>query len=151
VVGIAGNHDFIFQERPDQVPALSWTYLQDSGTEYRGFRLWGTPWQPYFYDWAFNLYEKDLVEKWRLIPDDTDILLVHGPPHGYGDVSPYSQAHTGSPGLLSRIQDIQPRLVVSGHIHSGYGQYQIGPTVFVNASYVDEEYKPTHRPIVVDL
>jgi Icc-related predicted phosphoesterase len=150
VVGICGNHDFLFQERPDLVPTdLDWTYLQDSGAEFGGLKIWGTPWQPYFYDWAFNLYEPDLVKKWALIPENTDILVVHGPPHGYGDFSIHDQVHTGSPGLLERIEEIGPKLVVAGHIHSGRGLYNIGDTIFVNASYLDEKYKPTNDPMII--
>ena len=66
IVGVAGNHDFVFQNDPDWVPRdLPWTYLQDSGCEWEGLRFWGTPWQPWFFDWAFNLYEPDLKPKWQ--------------------------------------------------------------------------------------
>src|SRR5262245_1002245 len=54
IVGIAGNHDFIFEQAPGLVPELPWTYLQDSGIEWEGLKIWGTPWQPIFFDWAFN-------------------------------------------------------------------------------------------------
>lgn len=151
VIAVAGNHDFIFQEQPEDVPEMDWTYLQDEGTEFEGLKIWGTPWQPYFYDWAFNLYEPDLVKKWALIPNDTDILLLHGPPHGYGDFSEYGNVHTGSPGLLEKILEIKPKLAVAGHIHSGYGRYNIGDTIFVNASHVNEKYKPQNKPVVVEL
>jgi Icc-related predicted phosphoesterase len=151
IVGVSGNHDFIFQNRPKLVPKMDWTYLQDSGTEFKGLKIWGSPWQPYFYDWAFNLYESDLCEKWALIPQNTDILLLHGPPYGYGDFSEYGNVHTGSPGLLARIEEIKPKLVVAGHIHSGYGRYNIGDTIFINASYVDEKYKPANQPIVIEI
>lgn len=151
VVAVCGNHDFIFQDCPRLVPALDWTYLQDSGTEFEGLNIWGSPWQPYFYDWAFNLYEPDLMEKWALIPENTDILLLHGPPHGYGDWSVYDKVHTGSPSLLQKIEEIKPKLVVYGHIHSGYGVYNIGDTVLVNASHVTEKYKPENSPIVVEI
>src|SRR5207237_1050417 len=89
VVGVAGNHDFIFQQAPALVPHdLPWTYLQDEATQWEGLRIYGTPWQLWFYDWAFNLNEDELEKKWRLIPAGTDILVLHGPPHGYGDGVP---------------------------------------------------------------
>lgn len=144
VIGVAGNHDFIFQRAPGIVPYLPWVYLQDSGTEVGGFKVWGTPWQPVFFDWAFNLPEVSLAERWAMIPDDTDILLLHGPPHGIGDFSTYGNVHTGSPSLLQRIEQVQPRLAVFGHIHSGYGAYRIGETIALNASLVDEQYKPAN-------
>jgi len=152
VVGVAGNHDFIFEHSPECVPAMmDWEYLQDSGLEFNGYKIWGSPWQPRFFDWAFNLDEEDLVKKWSMIPDDTDILLLHGPPNGYGDFSVYGNVHTGSPGLLSRIEEVKPKLVVAGHIHSGYGVYNIGETVFINASHVDEKYRPSNNPVIVNI
>jgi Icc-related predicted phosphoesterase len=151
VVGVAGNHDFIFQESPDSLVSMDWTYLEDSGITWNGLNIWGSPWQPRFYDWAFNADEPDLERIWNKIPSNTDILLLHGPPHGYGDFSPYDKIHTGSPSLLKKILEIQPKLVVAGHIHSGYGRYLIGNTIFVNASYVNEQYNPTNEPVMVEL
>ena len=133
------------------VPALPWTYLQDSGCEFRGLKVWGSPWQPVFGGWAFNARESELAERWSRIPDDTDILLLHGPPHGYGDFSPFDQIHTGSPALTKRIEEVQPKIVVCGHIHSGYGQYRLGETLVVNAALVDEGYFPANEIQVIEL
>jgi Icc-related predicted phosphoesterase len=150
VIGVAGNHDFIFQHDPDWVPRdLPWAYLQDSGTTWEGLRIWGSPWQPWFFDWAFNLYEPDLVAKWALIPEGTDILVLHGPPHGYGDGVPRGGGvveHTGSPSLLERLRLVQPRLVVFGHIHEGRGQWRLGRTTLANVTLVDERYEAVHPP-----
>lgn len=162
VVAVAGNHDFVFQRKPDAVPAMDWSYLQDSGIEWGGLKIWGSPWQPRFHDWAFNADEPELEKVWAKIPDDTDILLLHGPPHGYGDKSEYKwktdddtawpgYEHTGSPSLLKRIEEVKPKLAVAGHIHSGYGVYRIGPTVFVSASLVNNRYVPVNLPVVVEL
>lgn len=151
VVGVAGNHDFLFEQRKDLVPRLRWTYLEDTGTEVEGLSIYGSPWQPRFFDWAFNADEPELRMRWAAIPPGTDILLLHGPPHGLGDFAAFSRIHTGSPSLTERIRAIEPRLVVAGHIHEGYGRYQLGPTIVVNAAQVDENYQPVNTPIVVDL
>lgn len=146
---IAGNHDFVFQDKPHRVPRdLSGVYLQDTALAHRGLKIWGTPWQPWFHDWAFNLHEPQLEEKWRLIPTDTDILMVHGPPHGFGDWVPDRRGarRTGSPSLLARIEEIEPRLVVFGHIHEGRGQWQLGPTTLANVTLLNERYEAVHRP-----
>jgi len=150
VVGVAGNHDFVFEKgHPKFDRPLPWTYLQDSATTVDGLSIWGTPWQPTFYNWAFNLDEPVLAAKWDLVPDGTDVLLLHGPPFGYGDPTP--RGPVGSESLLRRIEALQPRLAVAGHIHSGYGVYKIGATTFVNAAHVDEGYQPANRPVLLDL
>lgn len=161
-VGVAGNHDFIFEKDPDFARSLPWTYLCDQGADAGPFSVYGSPHQPIFFNWAFNLDEPDLAHKWSLIPDDIDILLLHGPPYGYGDevrqrVTRSNEEewpgleHVGSPSLLQRILEVKPKLVVAGHIHSGYGVYEIGETIFVNASHCDEQYQPVNTPIVVEI
>jgi Icc-related predicted phosphoesterase len=154
IVFIAGNHDFVFEQRSNFLPAdYPATYLQDSGIEWEGLRIWGTPWQPWFFDWAFNLQEPDLARKWQLIPAGTDILVVHGPPRDYGDGVPERTGvrHTGSPSLLERIRLIQPKLVVFGHIHEGRGEWQIEGTVLANVTILDESYRHVHEAWVHDL
>jgi Icc-related predicted phosphoesterase len=141
IVAVAGNHDWVFQDRPDLVPRLPWKYLLDVGTTIEGLKIWGSPWQPVFFDWAFNLTEPELAKKWELIPDDTDILLLHGPPYQHGDRTSRGN-HTGSPSLTATIERIQPRLVVCGHIHEARGEYRIGDSRVVNASQLDLRYEP---------
>lgn len=152
IVGIAGNHDEIFQKKPSAVPKLPWTYLQDSETEFEGLKIWGTPWQPYFYDWAFNLYEKELAEKWALIPNDADIIVVHGPPHGYGDKAPRVGGRgyelTGSPSLLEKIKEVKPKLCVFGHIHEGRGEWKLDNTILANVTILNGRYEMVYDPVV---
>jgi len=153
IVGVAGNHDLIFQNAPHRVPTLPWTYLQDAGTEFEGFKIWGTPWQLYFFDWAFNLYEPDLIKKWALIPSDTDIIVAHSPPRGYGDDAPRGRdtEKVGSPGLLAKIVEIKPKLMVFGHIHEGRGQWDLDGTTLANVTVVDGKYRLVHPPAVFEL
>jgi Icc-related predicted phosphoesterase len=149
MVYIAGNHDFVFEQLPQLVPRdLPATYLQDQRLEWEGLRIWGTPWQPWFHDWAFNLYESDLEKKWARIPDDTDIVVVHGPPFGYGDGVPKRDGirRTGSPSLLKRIREVGPKLAVFGHIHEGRGEWQIGRTVLANVTILDAQYRHVYEP-----
>jgi len=138
-------------------------YLQDSGCEIEGLRFWGSPWQPWFMDWAFNLPRKGekLRAKWNLIPMDTDVLITHGPPYGVLDeVRPRMTAwgpaeegsgHLGCEELAIRLAAVRPRVHVFGHIHDGYGIHKQAGTTYVNASICTEEYRPTNPPIVIDL
>ena len=115
-----------------------------------GLRIYGSPWQPRFLDWAFNLDEPDLARKWEQIPEGIDVLLLHGPPRGAGDMT-INQERIGSPSLGKRIEAVQPRLVVCGHNHGGYGRYMIGDTLVVNAALMDDNYRPVNPPVVLEL
>jgi Icc-related predicted phosphoesterase len=154
IVGVAGNHDLIWERDPDLVPNdLPWTYLQDSGCQWEGLNIWGSPWQPWFFDWAFNLYEDQLQHKWALIPDHTDILVLHGPPYLYGDGAGRGSSveHTGSRSLLERIEQIRPKVVIFGHIHEARGQWLLGTTKLANVSIVNSSYCAVHAPWEFEL
>jgi len=87
---IAGNHDLCFEDyRMDCEEALTnCIYLQDQEVTIDGVRFYGSPWQPWFYDWAFNLERgPEIRAKWDLIPEGTDVLITHGPPYGIGDLT----------------------------------------------------------------
>jgi len=149
IIFIAGNHDLVFQQERSLVPKdLPAIYLEDSAFEWQGLKIWGTPWQPWFFDWAFNLREPELKAKWDLIPEDTDILVVHGPPFGYGDGVPGRDGirYTGSPSLLARIKAVAPKLVVFGHIHEGRGEWRLGETVLANVTIVNAAYEAVYEP-----
>lgn len=150
-VVIAGNHDFCFETLVGQKLLTNATYLQDSAIVIEGLKIYGSPWQPRFFDWAFNLDRGDpLKAKWQEIPADTDILITHGPPWGVGDTTNRGVL-AGCQDLLERIQEISPKLHVFGHIHEGYGLYQNTPTIFANASTCNLGYQPINLPIVIDL
>ena len=154
IVAVAGNHDFIFEWALELVPRdLPWVYLQDARVEVAGLRIWGTPWQPWFFDWAFNGRPEELKQKWALMPDKLDVIVVHGPPRGYGDAVPRRDhvEHTGCPHLLQRIEEIKPRLVVYGHIHEGRGQWQLGPTTLANVTLLDGGYNHVYPPWMFEL
>ena len=154
---IAGNHDFAFEQMAPQAEALvppGVTYLRDGGMELDGLRLWGSPWQPWFYDWAFNLPRgPDLAAKWALIPEDVEVLVTHGPPHGVLDrTDAVLPAHAGCEALAERLQHLpRLRLHVFGHIHEGYGRTTIDGRTFVNASICDVDYAPRNQPVLVHL
>lgn len=154
---IAGNHDWGFERQPTLAEGLVPTgvrYLRDSGVTIDGVKFWGSPWQPWFYNWAFNLLRgPEIAAKWALIPDDTNVLITHGPPRGILDLTNgYPAEHVGCDDLLARIDHLsQLRLHAFGHIHEGYGQEQHGAVRYVNASICTADYAPTNSPVVIDL
>jgi Icc-related predicted phosphoesterase len=141
IVGIFGNHDFIGQSRLKEELTLSWKYLEDSAVEIDGIKIWGTPWQPIFGDWAFNAGDNLLYEKFGKIPAGTDIVLSHCPPYGILDAN-NSYVHCGSKALWSRISEIRPKASVFGHIHEGRGTEEKKGVKYYNVSYLTMRYKP---------
>ena len=147
---IAGNHDFGFEREAEAARSRITRahYLQDELIEVAGIRIYGSPWQPWFMDWAFNLPRGGpLREKWSLIPDGVDILVTHGPPMGILDRTEMGE-HVGCEELAVAVRDrIRPRYHIFGHIHEGAGRQHEGETVYVNASICDARYRPTGRPV----
>ena len=162
---IAGNHDRVMQNQPDEMLGKltaykTIDYLQDDtcAMYYDGHngdipdsivRLYGSPWQPEFYSWAYNLPRNGevLKSKWDAIPDNTDILITHGPAFGYlDDVEGRRGQHLGCELLANRIEEFQPKIHVSGHIHTGHGYYFNGHTHFFNAAVLDERYIYSQAP-----
>lgn len=153
-VSVWGNHDWIGEVAPERAPSLPWHMLCDQGTELLGLKIYASPWQSIFFNWAFNATEEFMEKKWSAIPDDTEILVLHGPPHGFGDLAPVYKGirdqmeHTGSPSLTKRIMELKKlKLVVCGHIHRARGVYLISNTPVVNASVVNEKYQLVNDPI----
>lgn len=152
-VVIAGNHDFCFEDDAPRARALleHAVYLEDDALRLDGLTLWGSPWQPWFFDWAFNLQRgPEIRAKWELIPPDTDVLVTHGPPFGHGDRTVHGEL-VGCRDLLEVVGAVRPRLHVFGHIHEGYGVTADEHTTYLNASICDVRYRPVHAPLVHDL
>ena len=161
---IAGNHDRTFEDFPDDAREIyssykNITYLQDErldlwDEEDQQTVIYGTPWQPWFYDWAFNLPKggPGLMSKWEAIPADTDILITHGPPQEILDVSgpPYNEPLLGCALLREKVDVVKPKIHVFGHIHGSYGYKFLNGTHFFNASILNEEYKYTNKPVTFD-
>lgn len=154
-VVIAGNHDWPFQ-RMRQIPEgmirdAGAHYLEDSMVEIGGLKIYGTPWQPAFGNWAFNLPENSpqLLRKWQMIPAGIDVLLTHCPPRGIRDFEGHS---LGCMMLRAEVLErIKPRVHAFGHIHQGYGKEEVEGITFVNGSICTPAYQPDNAPITLEL
>ena len=159
---IAGNHDLMFEDDPMLAKDImsyypNVTYLQDDleviGENYQSsVKVWGSPWQPEFYNWAFNLPRngEELKEKWDMIPVGVDILMTHGPAWGHLDTVVGQSMNLGCELLTERLKVVKPKIHVFGHIHSGYGYKFHEGTHYFNAAVLGEDYIFTQKPMTVD-
>jgi Icc-related predicted phosphoesterase len=161
-VFIAGNHDFGFQDENEKIKGLltgykTIDYLQDErldlfDEEDQQLVIYGSPWQPEFHNWAFNLPRGEKIkEKWDLIPNDVDILITHGPPFSKLDYVPYNNINVGCEELLLKVQEIKPKIHLFGHIHEGSGYVFDGNTHYINAAVLNGRYEFRNKPITVDF
>ena len=169
---IAGNHDRFLEDKSlianeiiSRYQKDGVVYLKNSSFEYEGVKFYGTPHQPYFCGWAFNVPDPDkLITIYRNIPDDVDVLLTHCPPYGILDQShkpnysnPTGEEHLGSIALKEVLAEkhlfkTSPSIVAFGHIHGDGGkQLQIDDTIYINASLCDENYDPVNNIVSIEL
>jgi len=151
---VAGNHDWLFETVPaickEECERRGIILLNDSGVEIERIKIWGSPVQPEFCDWAFNRKRGEQIKAhWDMIPNDTELLITHGPPKGFLDATQHGE-QVGCDDLWHKILETQVKLHVFGHIHEGRGYKYFMDRLFVNASAVDRMYRMvTGEPIRV--
>lgn len=154
---IAGNHDWGFEDNVTKVKEIlsnypQIEYLQDEmfvlGDDYQtALKIYGSPWQPRFYNWAFNADRgEDIKQYWDKIPNDIDILITHGPAYGFLDRVNGKGKSLGCEELTKAIERINPSIYVCGHIHSGNGYEKHNLTHMFNAAVLDESYMYNYPP-----
>lgn len=155
IVGIAGNHDFVFEDR-DVIDGLRlpWVYLQDKSFTYEGVKLYGLPWVPKLKKWAFYGDDARLHDRYEAIPDDTDIIVSHGPPLGIRDQCPPGHGddgRAGSEAAHAALYRVKPRAFICGHIHEAFGKdiHRSGSPVY-NVAWVDEFYDVRGMIVLID-
>lgn len=157
---IAGNHDFLFQQpvRRRDFFQLHLNnkenvfYLEDQSVRIEGIKFYGSPWTPWFYDWAFNKirgYEtKEVADS---IPHDTDVLITHGPPMGILDRT-FKDENVGCSDLMHKVVQMKNlKYHIFGHIHESYGFRKYRETTFINASILNLQYKVTNKPFLFEV
>lgn len=167
VVWTAGNHDFAMQEMSrEDANNLSGIFLNDEAievvTKNGATKVWASPMSPTFGNWAFMDNETKLAEHWEKIPEDVEIVMVHGPMRNYQDLSLFpgygKPTNCGSTSLLNRFNYVkypQLKLFVCGHIHEAYGaqsfESSVNDFLVANVSHVSQRYKPVNQPMVFDI
>lgn len=149
---IPGNHDRFIESNYNLSKKLLSNAILLCGEEIiiNGIKFYGTPWTPEFMNWSFMLPEERLKEKFDRIPENTDVLITHGPPFGILDVNREGE-HCGSMSLLKRVLTINPKLHIFGHIHGNPRVYENKDTKFVNVSLLGEDYIENNKPMVLEL
>lgn len=159
VLCIAGNHDTYPEQEPEQTLEFAQeqgvVLLNDSGCVIDGRFFWGSPITPRFHDWSFMRDPgKDIEAHWNLIPQNTDVLITHGPPFGIMDgVKRLSGGveNTGCPSLLEKVRQLSPVVHIFGHIHEGHGREEQAGVMFLNICTMNENYRIAHEPVVYEL
>ena len=162
IVFIAGNHDFYLYDlykRYDEGELRSVLppnihYLRDSWVVIDGVKIYGTPWVVNLKKWAFNLKSRtDEMFTYDRIPNDVDILVSHAPAFKFCDtILEYNEFEPlGSMGLIQAIREKNPKVVLSGHIHSGNHEPEgTWRTEFRCVSLLNEKYKISYTPYVFE-
>jgi len=166
---IAGNHDFCFARKDQYIQNIikeefpNIIYLEDSGVEIEGIKIYGSPQTPYFHNWAFNCarndydaltYNKPVISHfWDKIPKDTNILITHGPVKGILDFVPYNGGEfVGCDDLKEAILTLPDlKTHICGHIHCARGEEFHNGVHYINASNCTERYEPIQKPILFEI
>ncbi len=159
---IAGNHDwFCFEAYRNRSPlkqtlfdTFGIHYLVDEAVTLDGVKFWGSPWQPEFMNWAFNLpiNGTELKQKWQAIADDTQVLITHGPALGHLDMGSPQKRALGCELLRQRLAQLpQLKLHLFGHIHEAYGVKQVDQIHFYNSAYLNVQARFGDYPPIIDF
>lgn len=162
---ICGNHDWLGQRNPSLMREMckenGITYIDHECITIEGIKIFGSAYTPWFHNWAFNVERGEKIkELWDQIPQDTQVLVTHGPPHNIldnvstfnGPKSEWIVDHVGCEDLAARIKELPDlKLHIFGHLHDGYGIKVIDNITYINPSSCNEEYKPVNSPIIFDL
>ena len=150
---IYGNHQFAFEADPSRRALLdNAVVLLNESIEIEGLKIYGSPMTPLF-GGAFGMSKAvDRQRHWARVPDDTHVLISHGPPLGLCDTSADAPEHVGDPELLARIGELTNlRLVCCGHVHSAYGRTEYGGVLVVNAALMGRDGDLANSPIVLRM
>ena len=149
---VPGNHEFFLEADLRRRSMLdNANVLVGESVVVQGLRIWGTPTTP-LYGGAFGISSaQDRSRLYSTIPNDTDVLISHGPPWGVLDCPPGANQHAGDPELLKAVRRIRPKLHVFGHIHAGHGVKVTEQTVYANASLLCDDGGICRDPIVLRI
>lgn len=140
---IAGNHDDCLYDGIIGRLPTDVHYLRNSDVEIDGVKFYGIP---MFMEDCFSDTQDLFYQK---IPDSTDVLITHAPPFGILDVG---NSHQGSKILMEKIQSLNLKAHLFGHIHDNPGIENISGIIFSNAAIVSStDYLPVNTPNLIEI
>jgi Icc-related predicted phosphoesterase len=150
---VAGNHDYLLEKEPEKVQ--QWLknaiYLNDTGIELEGLKIWGSPITPWFLGMAFNrMRGRQIREHWLKIPSGTDVLITHGPPKGILDRT-FLGIQAGCKDLWQSVLEVKPKVHIFGHIHERFGHTEQENIRFYNVSIMNAKWLPENPCTVIHL
>ncbi len=144
---VAGNHDFAIEQK--RYALKNCIYLEEESVVIEGIKIYGSPWSPIFYDWAFMTHYDALKERWTKIPEDTDILLTHSPP--FETLDYVDGLRQGDETLADRLKELPNiKYHIFGHIHESYGMIERDNRVSINCSMLGINNK-INKPIEFEV
>lgn len=146
-----GNHDTSIEHRlvrPKDFTDRNIMYLENEDIIINGIKFTAIPYVPTFgVGWSFMKSREKLGKLWDTIPEDTNVLLTHGPPKGILDLSEnrdHSLEQCGDGALYKRIQKL-PNIThnLFGHLHSfktcrNHGIYHHNGITYSNACVLED-------------
>lgn len=158
---VPGNHDTSLEAGLINKELYSnIIFLINESVNVDGVNIYGSPITPTFgHNWAYNLARHKTFSAWERIPENTDILVTHGPPKGVLDTtSHFNLEAVGCKNLLNKVRKIQPKYHLFGHLHDepdnlNYGMRTISgiDTVFMNSSIVNLRHEVVNSPQIFNI
>lgn len=167
---ISGNHELGLERgstREERISLIkgymenhkNFFYLENSSVSINKIKIYGSPNTPFYFDWEWNVPRGPEIAKiWSRIPDDTHVLITHGPPYGKLDLveEDFSDRdrHQGCQDLMNRIDNLpELRVHIYGHLHlQGGNQINLKDKIFANAAMCDDsKIKLTREPLIIDI
>jgi Icc-related predicted phosphoesterase len=153
---LQGNHDIQGQEYEylikQKAEKYDLIYMHHNAIELEGLKFYGSNYSPRFGSWAWMKSRGlSMEQEWSQIPDNTQILLTHGPAYGILDTTAYGEK-AGCEQLRDRIKNLtELKILIAGHIHEQYGICRKFGVDFVNAAMVDMYNRLVNKPIILNL
>ena len=162
IISGQGNHEVWVEKNFDEAKAIALAacprvdFLEEGRVVIDGVNFWYASVTPWFCNWAYNRWRgPEIAAHWRKIPEDTNVLIAHGPPYGILDIVPYvngvPKKRVGCHDLLARIKEL-PNLDINifGHIHHSHGEHHEDGVSYYNVAVCDEQYVPSNGITVID-